>query len=76
MYAAATSLTLEQVPRFRGAMMSIRAAALSVGQALGAGVGGLALLLYDYEFVGISLGGMGIIGAAIFYLLAIDPTRT
>lgn len=72
---SSTSLTLEQVPRFRGAMMSIQSAASNAGSALGAGVGGLALLLYDYEFVGISLGGIGIIGAAIFYLLAIDPTR-
>ena len=75
-FAAATSLTLEQVPRSRGAMMSIHAGAASMGSALGAGVGGLALLLYDYELVGISLGGMGIIGAVIFHLLAIDPTRT
>lgn len=75
-FTASTSLTLEQVPRFRGAMMSIHAAALSIGSALGAGIGGLTLLLYDYRFVGISLGGMGFVGAMVLYLLAIDPTRT
>lgn len=68
------SLTLEQVPRFRGTMMSINRAVSSVGSALGAGLGGLALLLYDYEFVGISLGIIGLAGAVILQLLAIDPT--
>lgn len=75
-FAASNSLTLEQVPRFRGTMMSLFSAANSLGSALGAGVGGLVLLLYDYEFVGISLGAMGIASAIVFYLLTIDPTRT
>ena len=74
-YTASSSLTLEQVPGFRGTMMSISLAAMNTGGTLGAGVGGLVLLLYNYEFMGISLGGMGFIGALAF-LLAIDPTKT
>jgi len=73
---ATTSLTLEQVPSFRGTMMSINSAATSMGSALGAGLGGLALLMFNYEGVGISLGGMGIAAAIIFHLLATDPTGT
>jgi predicted MFS family arabinose efflux permease len=74
-YSALSSLTLEQVPRFRGTMMSTFSAARSLGIALGAGVGGLMLVLYDYYFLGISLGAMSIVAAIIFYLLTIDTTR-
>ena len=76
LFTAFSSLTLEQVPRFRGTMMSITLAAMNTGGTLGAGVGGLALILYDYEFMGVSLGGMGLVGAAIFHLLVKDPTKT
>jgi len=75
-FTASNSLTLEQVPGFRGTMMSVSTAADSGGAALGAGVGGLALLLFGYEGMAISLGVMGIASAIVFQLLAIDPTRT
>lgn len=74
-FTASYSLTLEQVPRFRGTVMSINSAAASVGSAIGAAMGGLALLLYDYEFLGIAGGAMALV-AAIFFLLAIDPAKT
>jgi len=74
-YVGSYSLTLEQVPRFRGTVMSISSAATSLGSAIGAAMGGLALLLYDYEFLGIAGGAMALV-AAIFYLLAIDPAKT
>jgi len=73
MFSASASLELEQLPRFRGTMMSISAAMQSVGSALGAGIGGLALLIYDYELVGVSLGALAVIGAIIVHILAIDP---
>jgi len=75
-YTASSSLTLEQVPRFRGTMMSIFSAADSLGSAFGAGLGGLALLLYNYELLGIFLGALGVAAAMILHLLVIDPTRT
>ncbi len=71
---AASSLTLEQVPRFQGSMMSLNSAAWFLGFALGAGLGGLMLIWYDYEFVGLSLGATGIMAAVVFYLLVDDPT--
>jgi hypothetical protein len=40
---------------------------------LGAAIGGLALLLYDYELVGISLGVLAVVGALIIRLLTVDP---
>ncbi len=73
--SAAQSLDLEQVPEFRGAMMSLSTAALNMGEALGAGVGGLVLLVYNWEFVGLSLGLMGIVAALVYYIFVIDPTR-
>lgn len=75
-YAASDSLTLEQVPEFRGTMMSISSAAANLGSSLGAGLGGLSLLLSGYGGLGVSLGALGISGAIVYYLLTIDPTRT
>ncbi|MFQ6124097.1 MAG: MFS transporter [Candidatus Heimdallarchaeota archaeon] len=74
--SAASSLTLEQVPRFRGSMMSMNSAAWFLGFALGAGLGGITLLWFDYEFVGVVLGATGIMAAVVFYLLVNDPTST
>ena len=71
-YTASSSLTLEQVPKYRGTMMSIFSAADSLGSAFGAGLGGLLLLLYNYELLGISLGAIGIAAAGIFHLLVIN----
>jgi len=73
--SAANSLTLEQIPKFRGTMMSIDSAALNLGSAIGTAVGGLVLLSFDYEGLGNALGAMGIVAAIIFHFLAIDPTK-
>ena len=72
---ASVSLTIEQVPEFRGTMMSISSASVSMGSALGSGLGGFALLLYNYEAVGPSLGLLGLASAIIVYLIVVDPTR-
>jgi DHA1 family inner membrane transport protein len=72
---ASNSLTLEQVPKFRGTMMSISSAADNLGSSLGAGIGGLALLSFGYEGMAISLGAMGVAAATVFQLLAVDPTK-
>ena len=72
--SAANSLTLEQVPKFRGTMMSLTSAAQSLGSALGAALGGAILVLSDYLIMGSVLGALGIVAAIIFYFLALDPT--
>lgn len=74
--SASTDLTLEQVPAFRGTMMSINHATVALADALGSGIGGLALLQLGYGAMAISLGAMGIAAAIVFHLLAIDPTKT
>lgn len=73
--SSANSLSLEQVPKRRGTMMSIDSAAVNLGSAIGTYVGGLMLIAFDYEGLGIVLGAMGIISALVFLLFAKDPTR-
>jgi predicted MFS family arabinose efflux permease len=72
-FSALMSLTLEQVPEHRGTLMSIRSAIGGIGSALGAFIGGLALLWYGYALVGISLGTLAIASAIVIHFLAVDP---
>jgi MFS family permease len=71
--SAGQSLNLEQVPEYRGTMMSLTSAFGGVGSALGAGVGGYLLLVTNWSIMAITFGLSGIIGATIMYLFAIDP---
>jgi MFS family permease len=73
--SAGQSLNLEQVPEFRGTMMSISSAFEAVGSALGAGFGGYLLLVTNWRSLGIVYGLMGIIGAMILYFFASDQSR-
>lgn len=75
-YPASTSLTLEQMPRLRGSMMSLNDAARSLGVALGSGIGGFILLNSGYGVLGLILGSLGVAASAIYRLFAVDPTRT
>jgi len=72
--SASMGLTLEQMPDLRGTMMSLFAAFTGIGAAIGAGIGGLTLILYNYEVLGMILGSMGIVAASVFGFLTIDPT--
>ncbi len=73
--SAANSLTLEQIPRLRGSLMSVDAAVVNLGAALGAAVGGAALITFGYEGLGGSLGLLGVLGATIVSFLAVDPAK-
>jgi predicted MFS family arabinose efflux permease len=72
--SASMSLTLEQMPDLRSTMMSLFAAFTGIGAAIGAGIGGLTLILYNYEVLGMMLGSMGIVAAVVFKFLTVDPT--
>ena len=72
---AANSLTLEQIPRLRGPLMSVDAAAVNLGSALGAAIGGAALIAFGYEGLGGFLGLLSVLGALIVSFLAVDPTK-
>jgi MFS family permease len=73
--SAGQSLNLEQVPEFRGTMMSLATAFGGIGSTLGAGVGGYVLLVSNWGTLGLVFGLMGIFGAIIVYLFAIDPIK-
>ncbi len=73
---AGQSLSLEQVPRYRGSMMSLSTAADSLGSALGAGLGGLVLVTGGYWLVGLVLGLLGVSSSLIIRFYAVDPTET
>ena len=73
--SAGESLTLEQIPAFRGSLMSLNSAASSFGSVLGAGLGGTLLVAYNYNITGIVLGGFSLVAAVIYYALTVDPTK-
>ncbi len=66
-------LTLEQIPKFRGSMMSISQAASMFGSTIGAVVGGWSLLVFGYELVGVTLGALMLSAAIVFQILSVDP---
>jgi len=70
---AADTFTLEQAPTARGTMMSTNSVAMKLGNALGAAVGGLILMLFNWSAVGIVLGLLGIVSAGIYRLLTEEP---
>jgi len=75
-YSASGSLSLEQVPRFRGSMMSINSAAGYSGVALGTALGGFMLISFNWSTLGMVLGAIGIVGAIIYHTFALDQTTT
>jgi len=72
--SAGQSMNLEQVPIYRGTMMSLVRAVGSTGSAFGAGLGGFVILRYGYEALGLSLGIFGIASSVIINFLTSDPT--
>jgi predicted MFS family arabinose efflux permease len=74
MITTRSSLMLEQIPSFRGTMMSASSAATGLGQLICASFGGFLLLQYGYDVLGIGLGIAGVLSAITFYKYAIDPT--
>jgi predicted MFS family arabinose efflux permease len=68
------SLALEQVPEYRGTMMSLNQFSQNVAWALGNGLGGLILVAFDYGHMGV-LGIAAIIATLIFHFFTIDPTQ-
>ena len=72
-FTAANSLTLEQLPKFRGTVMSLSQASFSLGGVLGSGLGGLIVLLSGYGAMGLSHGVMMLAAMFILYFLAKEP---
>lgn len=69
--AGANGLALDQVPEYRGVMMSLNTGFVNVGNFIGTVVGGFLLINYGWSMLGLVLGATGII-ASIVYLLFIQ----
>jgi predicted MFS family arabinose efflux permease len=75
LYSASANLTLEQLPRFRGTMMSISGATGSLGSAMGTALGGWILVTYHYNQLGWFMGATNVVALLLYYFIARDPTR-
>ena len=59
---AGGSLVIEQLPRFRGTMMSLNTTFMNLGMLLASVAGGVALDVYGYQALALILGGLGVAG--------------
>jgi predicted MFS family arabinose efflux permease len=78
--AAASNLALEQVPQFRGTMMSLASAFSGVGTAIGIAVAGTVLNLYTnavtgFQALGLTVGALAFAGALVNLFFAKDPLK-
>lgn len=64
--SSSNDLALDQVPEYRGAMMSLNSGSSRLGNALGSALGGIALTIGDYNLLGIIVGTMSIIGSFVY----------
>jgi predicted MFS family arabinose efflux permease len=67
LFTAANNLILDLVPHFRGTIMSLLTAAESLGLTFGTSVGGLILVYYAYNILGLVIGSLGVIAALLVY---------
>ena len=72
-YSAMSNLTLEQLPEFRGTMMSIAGATGSLGSAIGTAFGGWILVTYYYPQVGWFMGALNVVALTLYHFIALDP---
>lgn len=70
-YAAYNGIALEQVPDYRGTMMSLSQVTQDLGSFIGTGIGGAILVFASYDVLSI-LGAASIIAAVIFQLIVHD----
>jgi predicted MFS family arabinose efflux permease len=71
-FTASNNLTLIQVPNYRGTMMSLFSAANSLGLAIGAAVGGIILISFNYSFLGIGIGVFILLSAITVHTFVVE----
>ena len=67
-YVSGDTLTLDQVPEYRGTLMSMNILARNLGSTLGGLLGGTLLLFYNYRFFGFVMGFIGLVSAIVYRL--------
>ena len=78
--AAIANLILEQVPRFRGSVMSLSSAFGGVGAAVGIALAGAVLNLYiepavGFQALGLTMGAIVLIAVFVYIFFAKDPIK-
>ncbi len=73
--SSSSDFALDQVPEYRGAMMSLNSGSSRLRNALGSALGGLAFTFGDYNLLGIIVGVMSIIGFIVFSVFTLDTRR-
>lgn len=73
LHSANTNLALEQLPSFRGTMMSINQAAGSLGTTLVVVLGGWTLLEYGFRYLGALIVVLNILAFVVYWLMVKDP---
>ncbi len=68
-YSAANTLVLEQVPEYRGSMMSMSSALSYLGYGLGTAVGGLVLSMAGWVSLNVALSIMGAAAFVLYFYL-------
>jgi MFS family permease len=78
MLTGLTSLALEQVPDFRGTMMSLNASSQNIGLIVGLIVSGLVLNLYanNFQILYTLFGMCGVAAATVVFFFVKDPCKT
>jgi len=67
------NLTFEQVPEFRGTMMSMFTISGFLGIAIGNGIGGFVLAIFGYTGMLFIHGLIILVAVAVIFFLAVDP---
>jgi predicted MFS family arabinose efflux permease len=75
MITSSTSLSLEQLPDYRGSMMSIHSACTILGSLLAASIGGVVLTYWGYGVYGFVMGMLGVSSCLIFHFYSIDVVK-
>ncbi len=69
------SLVIEQVPKFRSTMTSLNVTFINLGMLTASLAGGIALNIYNYQTLGLILGGLGMVGTVVWVSLVRDPCK-
>lgn len=69
-FTTINDLTLEQVPTYRGTVMSLNQATFNLGGVIGTGLGGLIILFSGYDAMGISHGAMMLMAMLILHFFS------
>lgn len=72
-YSAANTLVLEQVPMYRGSMMSLGSAVSYLGYASGTALAGLLLASSGWTHFSLAYGVIGVTALALYFFLVDEP---